>query len=322
MTWLGCAGLVAAAAGALWAMWPGQDVDTRFRPPVARPAYTGQPWPRVVIDEGHYNIHTAGGSYRPFAQLLVRDGFRVLAGEGRVSGELLRNADVFVTANALGFAGVLQHAANLARLERVVRLDPDAFSQEEVQVLQTWVEQGGRALIVADHAPAGDAARRLAAAFGVEMLAGWAEDAAHLDPESQNPGVIRFTRDSGRLRDHPITAGRDRSERLDVVMTFTGQALRAPVGADVILQLPGTARIYPFRVSREREGQSAAGLAQAIALRHGRGRVVILGEAGALTAQVVESVGAPPLAMGMNRAGTDNVQFALNIMHWLMGLLP
>ena len=39
-----------------------------------------QSGPRVVIDESHRNFHTASGRYRPFAQLIGNDGYRVEPG--------------------------------------------------------------------------------------------------------------------------------------------------------------------------------------------------------------------------------------------------
>jgi hypothetical protein len=62
---------------------------------------------------------------------------------------------------------------------------------------------------------------------------------------------------------------------------------------------------------------SAAGRAQGAALSFGKGRVVVLGEAAMLTAQVAPRV----FRFGMNLPGIDNRQLALNIMHWLSGLL-
>ena len=62
----------------------------------------------------------------------------------------------------------------------------------------------------------------------------------------------------------------------------------------------------------------AAGRCQGLALTHGKGRVVVLGEAGALSAQF--GMGGRPF--GMNDPGNDNRQLALNIMHWLSGLIP
>jgi hypothetical protein len=56
----------------------------------------------------------------------------------------------------------------------------------------------------------------------------------------------------------------------------------------------------------------------------GEGRVVVVGEAGMLTAQVItDRTGGSPRKrrLGMNTSNTDNRQLALNIMHWLSGLL-
>jgi hypothetical protein len=49
--------------------------------------------------------------------------------------------------------------------------------------------------------------------------------------------------------------------------------------------------------------------------------VVVLGEAAMLSAQVVAVPEKESFRMGMSYPGTDNRQFALNVMHWLTGLL-
>src|SRR5262249_5182332 len=167
------------------------NADPGFDPAVVQPTYTKRPWPRVLFDEGHLNTHTSSGRYRPFARLLQRDGFRVLPSEGRITASILRGGDLFVTVNALGYRGVLQHAATLAGLERVVDVGADAFSDAEARALEQWVSAGGRALIVADHAPAGRASRRLAAAFGVEMTDWRVEDRGRAE--------ITFTHANGGL---------------------------------------------------------------------------------------------------------------------------
>jgi hypothetical protein len=55
-----------------------------------------------------------------------------------------------------------------------------------------------------------------------------------------------------------------------------------------------------------------------LALRVGKGRVVALGDAAMLSAQLTGSDNQP---FGMNVPNTDNRQFTLNIIHWLSGLL-
>jgi hypothetical protein len=316
LTWTLRAGLLVFAIGMVWTLWPAQDVDASFRPRDTERTFTERR-PRIAIDEGHHNVHTSDGRYRPFARLMERDGFRVTAVPGRITPQALRNVDIFMTANALGYKGMAQQAANLAGLERWVRLDLDAFDADEIDRLRAWVANGGNALIVADHPPASDASKRLAAAFGVQMRGWWAEDEQQSDPESKNPGTLVFSRDTGLLGDHPILIGRSDTERISRVMTFTGQALDPGPNGVTLLRLSATAREYPYRVSREAQGRSAAGLAQAVAVEFGQGRVVVIGEAAALTAQRIETPDGTFL-MGMNRPGADNQQFALNIVHWLM----
>jgi hypothetical protein len=63
---------------------------------------------------------------------------------------------------------------------------------------------------------------------------------------------------------------------------------------------------------------TAAGRAQVLAFKVGKGRVVVHGEAAMLSAQIA---GPEKFKMGMNFEGYDNKQYALNVMHWLSGLL-
>ena len=106
-------------------------------------------------------------------------------------------------------------------------------------------------------------------------------------------------------------------ERIEKVITFTGQALRVKTPAAVpFLQLSPDAREYPLQKSEDNAFHSAAGFAQGVALEFGKGRVVILGEAAMLTSQVTRArLGT--FRFGLSRPGYDNRQLALNIMHWL-----
>ena len=53
-----------------------QVADPDFDPKVAKPAYATK-HPKVLIDEAHNNFHTAGGRYKPFADLIASDGYQV-----------------------------------------------------------------------------------------------------------------------------------------------------------------------------------------------------------------------------------------------------
>src|SRR5262245_20478372 len=227
-------GVALIVTGIVWAVAAAQTADASYVPSVREPAFTGRGRPQVFIDEAHFNVHTASGSYAPFAALLRRDGFWVRRNTAPLSATALRDSFVdrfggrviLVVSNALGWRGTLQQLLNAGGLERLVRVQGDALATGEVAEVEDWVRQGGSLLLVADHAPAGAAASALSAAFGVEMTNWWAEDEAHHDPVSRNPGFLVFARGEGLFGDHPIALGRSPAEQVQMVMTFTGQALR------------------------------------------------------------------------------------------------
>ena len=117
----------------------------------------------------------------------------------------------------------------------------------------------------------------------------------------------------------PILEGRNASERISWITAFTGQSLKGPEGSVAFLKLANTAvDVTPRRGDAPQSHVSAAGRAQGIALKLGKGRVVVLAEAAMLSAQLA---GPQKVKFGMNKPGTDNRQLALNIMHWLSRLI-
>jgi hypothetical protein len=281
----------------------GQRPDYAWRPSAAAPALATE-HPRVLIDESHHNASTAGpfGRYMPFARLLEADGYSVKRGHSHFTQQRLADVDVLVVANASGAARLQFWGANLPIGKQGDRGAP-AFSAAEIQAVRAWVERGGSLLLIADHAPFGAASAELADAFGVTMGEGGVE----VPDATSDP--LAFEGDA--LGDHPILAGVDR------VLTFTGQSLAGPPDATILLRLPPTAIEY-VEVSRDEAAGTTtfedqpAGPAQALALNYGAGRVVVLGEAAMLTAQV--SAGRP---FGLSTPGGDNERFARNLMRWL-----
>jgi hypothetical protein len=85
---------------------------------------------------------------------------------------------------------------------------------------------------------------------------------------------------------------------------------------------PGSLPLLKFADAAVDVGQgkrlSAKGRCQGLALEFSKGRVVVMGEAGDLSAQVY---GDPPQKMGMNVPGCDNRTMSLNIVHWLSRLI-
>jgi hypothetical protein len=282
----------------------GQIADPNFDAKVAKPAYTKK-HPRVLFDEAHNNFHTASGRYKPFADLITNDGYEITPNNQKFSADTLKGYDILLISNALG-----------AQRMNAPDAGNPAFTDQECDAVRDWVKGGGALLLIADHAPMGAANQILGQRFGVDMSKMFTADEQNFDKESENPGFIVYTRESGRLADHPITRGRNEAERVNKIIAFTGQSLKGPADSVAFMKLADSAQdLMPGQNSKP---ISAAGRAQGIAMKFSKGRVVVLGEAAMLSAQLA---GPNRMPFGMNRPGIDNRQLALNIVHWLSRLL-
>ena len=278
-----------------------QQADPTFDASVKNPAYTTT-HPRVSFDEAHFNFHTASGRYKPFADLVGNDGYRVTPNKEKFTADSLNGFAVLVIANA---GAAQQSSADRSK---------SAFTDAECDAVREWVRGGGALLLIADHAPAGAAAANLSARFGVDMSKGFTADPANYERVALDTSWIRFSRANKNLGDHPVARGRDASERINSVLSFTGQSLDGPRGSTVLLKLSAQAyEVDDLNNPDKAKITSVAGRAQAVALPFGKGRVMVFGEAAMLTAQNRN--------FGMNYPGTDNKQLVLNVMHWLSGLL-
>jgi len=284
-----------------------QVADTVFQPPIGAAAFGAGKGPVVLIDEAHHNFHTADGRYSPFARLLRRDGYVVRPEQSAFSAATLASAKVLVVANALN--GV--NATNW------VVPTPSAFDVAEIRAVHDWVEKGGSLLLIADHLPFGGAATDLAASFGIRFTNGFVLDS------TRTQGTIRFHRSDGTLASHPITNGRNASERIDSVTTFTGQGFQLDGAGTPLFTIPRGWVLYlpdtAWRFSSATPRRPADGTFQGAVMKVGKGRVAAFGEAAMFSAQVAGPARRP---MGFNNPeAAQNAQFVLNVMHWLTGLL-
>jgi len=267
---------------------------------------------RVMFDEAHHNVMaTASGGYRPLVQVITDAGFTVTPNALPFSVDRLTTADIVVSANPNG-------AEQQAQLDSRAA---SAFTDLEIDAVQEWVKGGGGLLLVTDHYPTGAAARSLAASFGVRLSAGWTDDPAYrrsLAGYGPIFGYLVFSRDNGLLGDHPITRGRDALEQISMVTTTTGGSMEGPAGSVSLLRLSATAvdwipssmppstappqTVRDFNPCPSCDQVPSAG-SQGVAFEFGRGRIVIIGEMGAL--------------IEFSNLGADNRQFALNIVRWL-----
>ena len=293
-----------AAAGTVTAQ---QVPDPWYNPPVPRPAYESGQGPLVAIDEAHKNSHTVSRSYKPFAELLRRDGYRVDGFAEPLTSNSLDAVDVLVIANALSHWNV----------DNWMLPTPSAFTQEEIAALRVWVETGGSLVLIADHMPFSGAAAELAKAFGIDFSNGFAVPGGGFvaDPDT-------FALGTG-LKESVVTRGRADEETVTKVVTFVGSAFRCPEHATAVIEFgPNsvsheTARAWSF--TNDTPMVPIEGWCQGAIMKAGRGRLAVFGEAAMFSAQRVDAELQP---WGMNAPGAEqNHQLLLNVMHWLTGVI-
>jgi hypothetical protein len=237
-----------------------QMPDRSFRPMIEDRAYAIGTGPVVCFDQGRRNQHTLEDGFAPFADLVRRDGYIVRA-----------------IASALD-------APSLAACRLLVIVAPRVVVP--AAAVRPWVAAGGGLLVVADRESMPWAAD-LVAAFGVALV-----DAPAIPTQ--------FRAGDKTLRPHAIARGRHAKESVARVTTFTGQALRLPQDAEMVLV-------------------AADGGVQGGVMRVGLGRAAFFGDPVLFTAQIA---GPKRRVLGMSARGAEqNFQFVLNVMHWLSGVI-
>jgi len=286
-----------------------QVADPDFKPAIEKPAYAPGKGPVVLVDEAHFNFHTASGRYQAFADLLRRDGYVVVASREKFRRESLKEGRILVIANALSERNQTNWSPPIDR----------GFTDDEVVAARAWVDGGGSLMLIVDHFPMPAIADNLARAFGVQFHNGYA-----VDPQAP-PGPLVFRRADNSLADHLVTRGRFANERVESVATFTGSAFRMERSEPLLSFLDPQSFSYTPKVFGQPFNQDTPrtpiqGWLQGAVTRRGRGRVAVFGEAAMFSAQLAGPQKAP---MGMNApVAKQNSQFLLNVIHWLSGSLP
>lgn len=293
-----------------------QVPDKTFNPSITDPAYGVGEGPVVCLDEGHNNFHTLDNRFWAFGELLRRDGYVVESSKEKFSAAVLGHCSILVIANA---------QLESDEWGNYPYPTPSAFTDEEIEVLQTWVDDGGALLLIADHMPLAGAAQNLASAFGVEFNNGFA--VASFDGEENRDAAFEkptiFSIETKTLISSPITDGRTAYESVTSIRTFTGQAFQAPASAQPLLMLPEDfVSLMPEKAWEFGPGTKTipvGGWLQGAVMHFGSGRAAFFGEAAMFSAQIVEPEGRP---LGMNAPMAEqNFQFVLNVIHWLSAIL-
>ena len=169
--------------------------------------------------------------------------------------------------------------------------------------------------------PIADASKALANAFKFEFTNGFVFDSRTEWSVSREPSI--FNLEEKTLIESIITKGRDSTESVKQIASFTGQGFKIPGDATPILifdenyinLMPDTSWAFDEKTTRI----NAKGWSQGAYKEYGNGKIVVFGEAAMFTAQLA---GPQKIKIGMNsEVAPENHQLLLNIIHWLDGKL-
>lgn len=299
-----------AAAGVAAVRWASGSAGPDFAGTVEPPVWRAD-GPPVLIDDAHWNHGTGRTRLVSLGQMLAADGYRMLPGANATRAETLADAKVAVVVNPLGAPGVLRRAADLVRLGGLAAFDDDALLLQEIETTVQWVENGGSLLLAADEAPFARGSAGLAARLGVTLRGRAVVDVGH--SEGPSPSWLMFSRENGLIGTHPIVDGIGGLPPVNFVVAFAGQALEAGDDAVPLLRLSPSATEVARAGDPPTTGQPVGGLAMAVAIERGRGRVVVVGDTQLLTNDAQAGGG----ATGLEWPSTNNTRFVRAVFAWL-----
>lgn len=220
----------------------------------------------VLIDQGHLNYYTImlddTYSYSGFTDAAFDAGYDIrISTVGEITAEALAQGDVYV-----------------------VPLPQQSFTDDEVNVMQRFVINGGAMLLIADYSgDYSDPARSLANSFGAILNGDIVTDPDPADHSDNRVHWVKYT--DKNFAEHPIF------DNVNELQSFTSSSI-LPYSSLSLVKADANAVPTESVV--------------AVATEYGLGRVVILGDSNFFDD-----------TYGLNKA--DNEQFAVNIINWLTG---
>jgi hypothetical protein len=189
--------------------------DPEFDSSVEKPRYSQGTGPVILLDNAHHNFIVQWNFIEPFEDLAKSDGYQTVVDSLKFTPEYLSNIDIVMIITALPFEfGTKTEVTNNS-----------TFTTEEIINLYDWVKKGGALLVFSEHAPFDQAINPLLFQFGIESSIGYTVDPKnHLDNASE--GWIVYSNENGLLSaEHPILKGRNKSEKINRLVTFGGSSL-------------------------------------------------------------------------------------------------
>lgn len=278
-----------------------QQTDTTFTVNIETPKYQSGQGPVVCFDSAHNNFHTLNGGFAPTAYILRKDGYQTVDFPEPVDVEKeLKACEIYFTVNPL-------HESNIGNWQLP---NPPVYSEKEVDAIREWVEGGGRLFLIADHMPFPGAVSNLAKVFGFEFSNGFAQ----LNKEENTPDIFSFEND--RLKSTAVT------NKITSVTSFTGSAFKYPSNATPVMVFQeGDRSLEPeiaWQFSDTTKTIDLEAYAQGAIMEYGEGRLAVFGEAAMFTAQKISNAqGEFKFGLNNQNLAPNNLQFLLNIIHWL-----
>lgn len=274
-----------------------QQVDDDFVPVINKPLFKQGEGPVMLVDGGHHNFHTLDDKFAPFGKIATMDGFRVRDIPGKIDSNALKGARILVIANAL-------HEKNVDSWRLQVYA---AFTEDEVKLINSWVKDGGRLFLIADHMPFPGAVADLAQSMGFTLYNGFA-----LQGPDRKFDIFSF---SNNMLQHNVLT--DSLHALDSLVSFTGQAFKIPDNATSVITFDASYKVLmpevAWKFSKDMEMIPAKELSQLAYCRYGSGKIVVGGEAAMFTAQKAGNI-----KFGLNASFAKyNLPLLLNIFKWL-----
>lgn len=285
-----------------------QVIDSSFTYNVRNPVYSVNKGPIIYIDEYHNNDMSLNNRMFPLIEVLKKDGYQFKSLNESISELSLENVEILVIIGAL-------HKTNVDNWKLPT---PSAFSEEEIIVLINWINMGGNLLLVADHMPFPGAIEKLSSRLGVEWLNGFVID-------SVNWGMSNFSKRDGTLKNHTILNGSNPAEKINWVSTYYGSGFKlidSTISGIFSFNNPNIVSYQTkeaWKMFPDTPIVSSNQLYQAAMMKRGEGRVALIGEASIFSAQLVGKNRNP---VGINYPNNgQNLQFVLNLFHWLSGAI-
>ncbi|NVJ89386.1 MAG: DUF4350 domain-containing protein [Flavobacteriaceae bacterium] len=267
-------------------------------PKFKNPKFETNNGPQIYVDHLHNNFHKISGRFKPFADLMKNDGYKV---DSLSNYNQLSITDILVISNAL----------NLKNIGNWRRPIYDAFTAEEISMLKKWVESGGSLLLIADHMPMAGAAKTLAKAFGFEFCDGF----AFLNKKQQNSPDI-FSIENKRLLSNNLI-----NEEFFSLTSFTGSSFSIPKNAQGILKFTKDdyclAPEVAWQFNKDTPRTSLENKYQGAILEYGKGKIAVFGEAAMFTAQTVTNESGTFKFGFHSKNAPNNINFIRELMYWL-----